>query len=122
MIKTELWMMKGDSAETIIDKYLDMFIINATTKGLINTMIEELLCPTPGKVPDAIQTAYEWAKSISDADLNKNVNDWLDSMHITAEMRASLPCEQNYHITIMKVGIDFMMQWSSASDRREICE
>jgi len=122
MVKDEIYKLKDASAEEIIDKHLDMWAMDNATRAYLKNMIEEIGCPIPGKVPDAIQMAYEWAKTVSDDDLNKSFNDWLDSMNVTAEMRAFFPCKQDYHIAVMKVGIDAMMQWFSATDRRGICD
>jgi len=99
------------------------FNIDQETAGYIEMYFDELGCPEPGKVPQCIEDAWMWAKN---ADVEKEVNEWLVSMGIDLNgmnmMMGDGVCKEGYWEATMRVALDYMWNVYAATDRMGVCE
>jgi len=120
-----LYSVQAFSMDQVWQGAVDFYNLDQETADYIGMYLDELSCPEPGKVPQCIEDAWMWARN---ADVEKEINDWLVSMGIDMNammgmmMGDGMVCKEGYWAASMKASMDYLWNWYAATDRMEICE
>ena len=111
-------MMMGEmSAEDMLEMLGEGMQIPDALKKILKEGILRFECPSPGKVPDVIESWFEWAQN---TDVDKAVMEW--AKENGWEMHEYSPCMEGYHSNNVKIHLDYLMQFYNARTRAGVCE
>jgi len=106
------------SADEILDLIGMGMNIPDALKLILKRGYLQFECPSPGKVPDIIESWFEWAQN---TDVDAAVMQWAKD-NLGWEMQEYSPCMPGYHSNNVKIHLDYLMQFYNSRTRAGVCE